>query len=74
MPTTYLINIYNFIKFNPNVTLAEELKPSAQIIIQMKLIAWKARWLHNKGLAIEHKIQNSLYPHILIRIKSPFIS
>lgn len=59
MPKSYLTNTYNFIKFNPNVTFAaEELKPTAQITTQMKLIAWKAS-LRNRGLAIEDKIQNS---------------
>lgn len=43
MPISYLINIYNFIKFYPNVTLeAEELKPSGQVAMQMKLVTWKA--------------------------------
>ena len=61
MPTSYLANTYNFIKFNPNVTFAaEELKPTAQITTQMKLTAWKAS-LRNRGLAMEDKIQNSLY-------------
>lgn len=66
MPTSYLINIYNFIKFTPNVTFAaEELKSTAQITKQMKLIAWNASWLCNRGLAIEHSskfiISNKLY-------------
>ena len=65
MPMSYLINIYNFIKFTPNVTFAaEELKSTAQITKQMKLIAWNASWLC-RGLAIEHSskffISNKLH-------------
>lgn len=46
MPTSYLINIYNFIKFNPNITLeAEELKPRGQVAMQMELVTWKANWV-----------------------------
>lgn len=55
MPMSYLINVYNFIKFTPNVAFAaEELKSTAQITKQMKLIAYTANWLCNRGLAIEH--------------------
>lgn len=46
MPTSYLMNIYNFINFNPNVSLeAEERKPSAQITTQTKPVAQKANWV-----------------------------
>lgn len=55
MPMSYLINVYNFIKFTPNVTFAaEELKSTACDNKQMKLIACTANWLCNRGLAIEH--------------------
>lgn len=62
MPTSYVININNVIKCNPNATLgAEGLKPSAQITMQMKLLPGKQTGLCNRGLAVEYNIQNSLY-------------
>ena len=59
---SYLININNVTKFNPNATLAAEgLKSSAQITMQMKLVPGKQTRLCNRRLVIEYKIQNSLY-------------
>ena len=71
---SYLININNVTKFNPNATLAAEgLKSSAQITMQMKLVPGKQTRLCNRRLVIEYKIQNSLYQSLSDK-KSPFIT